>query len=59
MSDLERLPESEDKFADAQKKAKGAGKTVTAYTQGIAKAEKAQKMEDLKARLKNLREEEI
>lgn len=30
-------------FADVQKKAKGAGKTVTAYTQGIAKAEKAQK----------------
>lgn len=30
-------------FADVQKKAKGAGKTVTSYTQGIAKAEKAQK----------------
>lgn len=30
-------------FADVDKKAKGAGKTVTAYTQGIAKAEKAQK----------------
>lgn len=30
-------------FADVQKKAKGAGKTVTAYTQGIANAEKAQK----------------
>ena len=30
-------------FANVQKQAKGAGKTVTAYTQGIAKAEKAQK----------------
>lgn len=30
-------------FADVEKKAKGAGKTVTSYTQGIAKAEKAQK----------------
>ena len=28
-------------FADVDKKAKGAGKTVTSYTQGIAKAEKA------------------
>lgn len=30
-------------FADVGKKAKGAGKSVTAYTQGIAKADKAQK----------------
>ncbi len=30
-------------FADVDKKAKGAGKTVTAYTQGIAKAEKQQR----------------
>ena len=30
-------------FADVDKKAKGAGKTVTAYTQGISKAEKTQK----------------
>ena len=30
-------------FADVDKKAKGAGKTVTAYTQGIAKADKQQR----------------
>lgn len=30
-------------FADVGKKAKGAGKTVTAYTQGIAKADKQQR----------------